>query len=700
MKTSIVWILRFLIVVFVLLPLLIPTVEREKAADNKDPVTIFVSQEHSNSPQFERRLRRNVESQFENQATLEWRWFGNARNHPAQDFEELLALVNEEKGTVVVVSHPRLWGPAARKFNAALKATRAFQEKRLIILPWDVISKMENDKNNPGKFLVLSELFLPKMSFIGEESIATVEVSGKADPNEEISGEIILRTSESVLTSKPINLKADDKGMVNQIVDLPVTFIKATTQVVTATITAPHVVAPLDNASTTVTIAHGKTTILHVAVGPDWSLRNFRQRLKFWPNLDLLSYYILREAADDTSIPASELSLIEFPVEKLFGSELPNFHGIVVQNFPFDNYLNTRDAENLVNYVKNGGRLALQYGPLSFQSRDANIRSLFPCKNNPELDTSKIYAWEEAEKAFSGNQDLSSAVKHISSNATAIGCNPKDEAIILARTKEGKHPVLLAMPLERGLSISLLAGDWHTFFAKQEIQSEAEKASRILSSSAVESLFHWVVEFLQRRQDGGMRPPDFLGPRIYANDLLLPLKTRGLMQLDAPVGLYSGTEKIADGSLFALEHLNMEVAQLSKPPRISDVQGTDISGNSVHSTPVPLHLQFESAAYAVFKGRPTTWPVFSGSTREREHLPNPAVFAGVTALGQHKNVNASAASFHTAERVPLLTAWPFLLALALALLALEQFLTHILWKNEFEQAEIITPVENPTASLQ
>lgn len=725
MKSIIVFFLRALIVCLVVAPLVQPTLEREIAINRPLPIALLASYEVEPTFATQAVLKRLLMRTFGSNITLEWKVFGAPANHPVEDFEELGSLIGATKGTMVILAEPRLWGPPARKFNDALKETEAFKEGRIHWLPGDALiaegieipglasglaqlgKGAFSEGNNPSRqsYLGLSEVFLPKMSFLGEESIASVEITGRLAPNAISKAEIVLRAGDSLLTSKSVDVVSDSQGVVNQIIHIPVHFVRANTQILTANLNSEHAAWPLDSASTTVSVLHSKTTLLHIAVGPDWSLRSLRQKLKFWPNLDLLSYYILREAADDMSIPSSQLSLIEFPAEKLFGTELPNFHGVVAQNFSFDQYLNPKDSENLINYVKNGGRMTLLGGPLSFQSQDPNIMALSPCENVPEFDFKNTYHWEPGQARMSGNAEFGAFVKDISSRATAINCKPKEEAIVFARSKEGAHPMVLAMPLQKGLILTIMSGDWHTAFAQTEVQTEADKAARVVTATAVEDLFQWMVEFLQRRQDSGLRPPDLAGPRIYAGDTFFPIRARGALRLDTRLELFADESRVATGQPFRLSFLETDAARFEKSlversgfsplseegssgrsdlPRNANSfsQGGADNEGARSATPPSLralHIQFDTSTSAI--KRPGLWPVYAGNTKLAERLPNPVVFKGIEVLKSTSLQNSALQSSKLKLNIPLLEAYPFLLAVALALLALEQFLTRILWRS-------------------
>lgn len=127
-------------------------------------------------------------------------------------------------------------------------------------------------------------------------------------------------------------------------------------------------------------ILRDKVRVLHVAGRPDWDVRALRTLLKRDPNVELLSYYILRDwedtVRDDGTAP---LSLIAFPTEELFREQLGSFDLIILHNFDavsHDTYLS-----NVADYVREGGSLVIIGGDMGMATGDYTepaLRELLP----------------------------------------------------------------------------------------------------------------------------------------------------------------------------------------------------------------------------------------------------------------------------------------------------------------------------------
>ena len=592
------------------------------------------------------------------------------------DLEQLGSLVSELTGPIVIVTRSNYWGPVTETFREKLKESQAVQEGRVFFVDGDAGGAASEAGGkaaanaNPISYLGINDVFLPKVSFLAEQNKMSVHVLGRAEADSRNSFDLLVRQGESVLITQKKEVEADKDGIIDAHLEVPIVFPRAGTQTLTVEIRGNFPEGSLTRASTLVQVHHNKTTLLHVAVGPDISLRNLRQKLKFWPNLDLLSYYILREATDDLSIPANELSLIEFPAEKLFGSELPNFHAVIAQNFFFDTYLNERDNNNLIDYVKNGGRFFFQAGPLSFLPQTSAVSTLFPCENAPNFVFGPAQEWTVAKGVW--DPRLADAMRNLKSGPMASGCVPKKEAIVLAQTKEGGQPLLLAMPFGKGIVLAAMAGDWHYFGALQETTSEKDISAKQRWIQSSDALFQWIVEFLQRRQDSGVRPPELAAPRLYENEATLLLRPRGPLVEGAEILLEdsSGEGFRFQGRVQTLPWLKLPVAaRLGQTPD---------PGPNVSSA-VPLFRQLNISIESQDFQRPFLWPLEKGTAKGSEAWPHPTLWKDfLKNSGTLANPNGGPTESRV-FKTPLLVSRPWILAAALALFFAERFL--VLWKG-------------------
>jgi uncharacterized membrane protein len=115
-------------------------------------------------------------------------------------------------------------------------------------------------------------------------------------------------------------------------------------------------------------VIRDKVRVLLVCGRPSFDERFLRGMLKRDPNVDLISFFILRTPTDITMVPPDELSLIPFPTDELFEQELKSFDLVILQNFNFAPYGIGPHLGRIRRYVEEGGALAMIGGDLSFTS--------------------------------------------------------------------------------------------------------------------------------------------------------------------------------------------------------------------------------------------------------------------------------------------------------------------------------------------
>lgn len=106
-----------------------------------------------------------------------------------------------------------------------------------------------------------------------------------------------------------------------------------------------------------------KIRVLHVAGRPSWDVKFLRKALKRNPNVDLVSFFILRDPSDLVFASERELSLIPFPVNEIFSNELDTFDVVIFQDFHFQPYgIFGFHLNNLKDYVSRDGGAFLMIG--------------------------------------------------------------------------------------------------------------------------------------------------------------------------------------------------------------------------------------------------------------------------------------------------------------------------------------------------
>jgi uncharacterized membrane protein len=115
-------------------------------------------------------------------------------------------------------------------------------------------------------------------------------------------------------------------------------------------------------------VIRDKIRVLQVVGRPSWDERFLRQLLKRNPNVDLISFFILRTAENVQTGSDEELSLIPFPTDELFSREIGSFDLVIFQNFDFGPYSMRQYLDDIADFVKQGGGFVMVGGDLSFAS--------------------------------------------------------------------------------------------------------------------------------------------------------------------------------------------------------------------------------------------------------------------------------------------------------------------------------------------
>ncbi len=195
----------------------------------------------------------------------------------------------------------------------------------------------------------------------------TVEVTLRAHGLGAEAFTLALRREGAVVAQAQVRLTAGQDKVV-----VPLSFAPDATGTFVFTVAAPvlpgEAVAENNVRSFVLRVIRDRVRVLLVAGRPSWDERFLRGLLKQDPNVDLISFYILRTNTD-TPGPQEQLSLIPFPVQEIFGPQLKTFDAVILCNFAYLPYRSLeieRFLPNLRDYVKSGGGLAMLGGEQSF----------------------------------------------------------------------------------------------------------------------------------------------------------------------------------------------------------------------------------------------------------------------------------------------------------------------------------------------
>jgi len=301
----------------------------------------------------------------------------------------------------------------------------------------------------------------------------------------------VIRTTGLPGRRIPVTLSTDGQPLRQKVVDLPegdhdvtVRFEVTPPRVgryvyeISVPVVAGEAVTTNNSQSFVIRVIRDKIRVLQVAGQPGWDVRALRQMLKSNPNVDLISFFILRTQDDVSLVPNDEMSLIPFPTRELFEHELPSFDLIVLQDFEYLPYGIGDYLENIRSYVETGGGLAMLGGSTSFSSggyygtpvEAALPVTLYgPFDPGPILDTRKfspqltdagvIHPITALRYSAADNAAVWRALPQLAGVNLVSGAKP--DATVLAthpqlRTKSGKPmPVIVAGDYGKGRSLAV-----------------------------------------------------------------------------------------------------------------------------------------------------------------------------------------------------------------------------------------------------
>lgn len=240
----------------------------------------------------------------------------------------------------------------------------------------------------------------------------------------------------------------------------------------------------------TLKVIRDRVRVLHVCGRPSWDQRFLRSLLRLDPNVDLVSFFILRTNTDDQPWNRDELSLIPFPDREIFYDQLRSFDLLVFQNFnSAPEYRVEPYLPGLRDYVQSGGSMVMVGGDLSFASggyANTMLRDVLPVeldgipamgdrsltkdtfkpKLTPEGRTHPVTSLSLDDRANEARWNALPAleglnrVSRLRAGATALLVHPT------AKTEAGEPaPVLAAAEAGKGRALALLTDTaWHWGF--------------------------------------------------------------------------------------------------------------------------------------------------------------------------------------------------------------------------------------------
>ncbi len=197
----------------------------------------------------------------------------------------------------------------------------------------------------------------------------SVNVTIKSNKNEAVPIPVSLYEGDKLVAIKEATLNKDSHEA-NVGFDLTPLSLGRTIYTVSVPVLSGELITENNQKPFFTDVIINKIRVLHVAGRPSWDVKFLRKALKRNPNVDLVSFFILRDPSDLVFASERELSLIPFPVNEIFSSELNTFDVVIFQDFHFQPYgIFGFHLNNLKDYVsRDGGAFLMIGGSNSFNS--------------------------------------------------------------------------------------------------------------------------------------------------------------------------------------------------------------------------------------------------------------------------------------------------------------------------------------------
>ncbi len=211
-------------------------------------------------------------------------------------------------------------------------------------------------------------------------SLEALRVDDFAFVRSTVTIEATLRATGLGALDVPVRLEREGRVVAQQLVHVPseggrfpvqLSFVPDQIGELVLTLRAPifdgEAVTANNERSFVLEVIRDRVRTLLVVGRPSWDERFLRGLLKQDPNVDLISFFILRTPQDDPrTFSQNELALIPFPTDEIFDKQLGTFDLVIFQDFSWRPYEMRQYLPNLRDYVEGGGAFVMIGGEGSF----------------------------------------------------------------------------------------------------------------------------------------------------------------------------------------------------------------------------------------------------------------------------------------------------------------------------------------------
>ncbi|HUJ29304.1 MAG TPA: glutamine amidotransferase [Myxococcales bacterium] len=351
------------------------------------------------------------------------------------------------------------------------------------------------------KDLAVEKIAVDDFAFVRNQVTLDVTLSARGFGATDVP--VTLRREGQVVAQKSVRVGGDRSRY-----EVKLTFVPDRTGKFAFTVGVPvyegEALAQNNQKSFVLKVIRDRVRVLLVVGRPSWDVRFLRQLLKRDPNVDLISFFILRTPGDDPHSSQDELSLIPFPTQEIFQEQLKTFDLVIFQNFNHRPYRMSQYLDGIAEYVRDGGAFAMIGGDQSFSAGDYSgtpIEDILPVTLLPPGPTAIDETPASLHLTDAGRRHpVTELAANAALNDQAWGALPKlpglnttgplkGGAQVLLQSGEGR-PVLVVGEAGRGRALALLSdSSWYWSFVAAGAQ---------LGPRAYETFWHSAIRWLVR----------------------------------------------------------------------------------------------------------------------------------------------------------------------------------------------------------
>ena len=351
------------------------------------------------------------------------------------------------------------------------------------------------------KDLAVEKVAVDDFAFVRNQVTVDVVVTARGFGSTEVP--VVLRREGQVVAQKTLHVDGSQSRY-----EVKLAFVPDRTGKFAFTVSVPvyegEAIAQNNARSFVLKIIRDRVRVLLVVGRPSWDVRFLRQLLKKDPNVDLISFFILRTPGDDPHSSQDELSLIPFPTQEIFQEQLKTFDLVIFQNFNHRPYRMSQYLDGIAAYVREGGAFGMIGADQSFSAGDyagTPIEEVLPVTLLPPgptavdetpaqvrlTDAGRRHPITELATSNSQNESVWSSLPRLPGLNTAGPL--KGGAQTLLQSPEGR-PVLVVGEAGRGRVLALLSdSSWFWSF----VAAGAQQGPR-----AYETFWHSAIRWLVR----------------------------------------------------------------------------------------------------------------------------------------------------------------------------------------------------------